>query len=54
MAKAGDLIFKPTKESMENNVLFTFSNKVKILPSQLSDNAAIYGAAALVWNELGQ
>ena len=28
-----------------------FKNKVKLLPSQLDKNAAIYGAAALVWEE---
>ncbi|MDR1756064.1 MAG: ROK family protein [Culturomica sp.] len=52
LAKAGDLIFKPTKDYMEMNMLKIFSNKVKLLPSQLDKNAAIYGAAALVWNEL--
>ena len=34
------------------NVLKIFANKVKLLPSQLDKNAAIYGASALVWNEL--
>lgn len=52
LAKAGDLIFEPTKDHMELNMLSIFSNKVKLLPSQLDKNVAIYGAAALVWNEL--
>lgn len=52
LAKAGDLLFKPTKEYMEMNMLKNFSNKVEILPSKLDKNPAIYGAAALVWNEL--
>lgn len=52
LAKAGALLFEPTKDHMEINLLKIFSNKVKILPSQLDKNAAIYGAAALVWNEL--
>ena len=52
LAKAGDLIFRGAKQAMESNVLSTFANKVKILPSQLTENAAIYGAAALVWSEL--
>lgn len=52
LAQAGDLLFEPTKDHMEMNMLKIFSNKVKLLPSQLVKNAAIYGAAALVWNEL--
>ncbi len=52
LAQAGDLLFKPTKDHMEMNMLKIFSNKVKLLPSQMDKNAAIYGAAALVWNEL--
>lgn len=52
LAKAGPLLFEPTKDHMEMNVLKIFANKVKLLPSQLDKNAAIYGAAALVWNEL--
>lgn len=31
------------------NLLKIYSNKVKILPSKLTKNVAIYGAAALVW-----
>ncbi len=50
---AGDYIFKPTKESMEQHLLPIFKNKIKILPSQLkSGDAAIVGASALVWKEL--
>ncbi|MBA7588572.1 N-acetylglucosamine repressor [subsurface metagenome] len=50
---AGDLIFKPTKDSMERHVLPVFRNKVKILPSELkAGSAAIVGASALVWKEL--
>lgn len=52
LTKAGDLLFGPTKEHMEMNMLKMFSNKVKLLPSQLTQNVAIYGAAALIWNEL--
>lgn len=51
LAKAGALLFEPTKDHMEMNMLKIFSNKVKLLPSQLTKNAAIYGAAALVWKE---
>ena len=50
--KAGDLLFEPVKDHMEMNLLKIYSNKVKILPSKLTKNVAIYGAAALVWKEL--
>lgn len=52
LAQAGDLLFEPTKDHMEMNMLKIFSNKVKLLPSKLTKNVAIYGSAALVWNEL--
>lgn len=54
LAKAGDLLFKPTREAMEQNMMKIFKNKVKLLPSQLDKNAAIYGAASLVWQEKEQ
>jgi glucokinase len=55
MAKSGDLIINPTKKYMEEAMLPIFKNKVKILPSALGDvNAAVLGASALVWNELGK
>lgn len=50
---AGELIFKPTRESMEEHLLPIFKNKIKILPSQLKPgDAAIVGASALAWKEL--
>ena len=50
---AGDYIFKPAKESMEQHLLTSFKNKIKILPSQLKPgDAAIVGASALVYQEL--
>lgn len=50
---AGDLIFKPTVESMNTHLLPVFKNKVRILPSQLKPgDAAIVGASALVWKEI--
>ena len=53
LAKAGNLIFDPIKHYMEENMLITFKNKVKVLPSELQDkNAAILGASALVWQAL--
>jgi len=50
VAKAGDLIFTPTKKYMEQYLLPIYRNKVKLLPSLLKkENAAVLGAAALVW-----
>lgn len=50
LTKAGELILKPTRESMETNLLKVFQNKVKILVSHLREaDAAILGASALVW-----
>ncbi len=50
LTKAGELLLKPTKEHMENNLIQVFQNKVKILVSHLKESdAAILGASALVW-----
>ncbi len=51
---AGDLIFKPTIESMNKHLLPIFSKRnIKVLPSELPmGDAAIVGASALVWKEL--
>ena len=52
LAKAGDMILDPIKWYMEENMLFAFKNKVKVLPSGLQNkNAAILGASALVWQK---
>lgn len=54
LAKAGDYIFEPTKRYMEQYMLSHFRNKVKLLPSGIEEgNAAILGAAALIWNKAG-
>lgn len=45
---AGDFLFRPTIESMENNLMPVFKNKIKVLPSKLKmGDAAIVGASAL-------
>ena len=50
LTKAGDLIFKPTREHMEANLIEVFQNKIKILVSHLKESdAAILGASALMW-----
>jgi glucokinase len=53
LANAGDLIFAPTKRSLEEHLLPVFRNKVKVIPSGLPEgNSAVLGAAALSWTEL--
>jgi glucokinase len=50
---AGELLFKPTKASMEKNLLSIYKNKIEILPSKLNlGDAAITGASAMVWKEI--
>ncbi len=52
LAKAGKYIFEPTQRAMEQSILQTFRNKVKLLPSGIDgENAAVLGASALVWAE---
>jgi len=54
LAQAGDLIIKPTKHEMENTLLRIYKSKVSIIPSGLKGNeAALLGAAALAWKEMG-
>lgn len=50
LSKAGDLIMKPIRESMEKNLLNIFKNKVKLMFSELKESdAAVLGASALGW-----
>jgi len=50
LTRAGELILKPTRRHMEENLIQVFQNKVKILISHLKESdAAILGASALVW-----
>ena len=48
LAKAGEILFEPVRRAMEANMLNIFKNKAQVLPSQLGDDAAILGSAALV------
>jgi glucokinase len=53
LSLAGDLIFKPTIKHMEANLMPVFRGKIKVLPSELQNQAApILGASSLVWNYL--
>lgn len=50
LALAGDQIFAPAKRHMEENLLYIYKGKVKLLSSELSlQNAAVLGASSLVW-----
>ena len=50
LTKAGDILMKPVKESMEKNLLPIFRDKVQLIFSELKESdAAILGASALVW-----
>jgi glucokinase len=54
LALAGDILFKPAIESMEENMLDIYKGRVKILASRLnSKNAAVLGASSLVWSNEG-
>lgn len=48
LAQAGDLLFKPTKEFLDKQVLYLMKGKIRVLASQLGANdAALLGAASL-------
>lgn len=53
LAKAGKLIFEPTKKYLDKYLLGIYSGKIKLLASKLQDkNIAVLGSAALMWQEL--
>jgi glucokinase len=53
LTNAGNHIFKPVKAYMEKNLLSIYRDKVKILPSGLTEtNAAVLGSAGLIWKEI--
>jgi glucokinase len=50
LALAGELIFEPARETMEEYLLSIYRGKVKILMSELNTrNAAVLGAGSLIW-----
>lgn len=52
LTKAGELLMRPTRRSMEANLLPIFQDKVKLIYSNLKEaDAAILGASALVGND---
>ena len=55
LALAGDYILVPTKKYMEENLLEIYKNKIRVeLSGLMGKNAAILGAAALIWDEIQQ
>ncbi|HNT41130.1 MAG TPA: ROK family protein [Tenuifilaceae bacterium] len=53
LANAGELLLDPTRRYMEEYLFPVFRGKVKLLISGLQNkNAAVLGAAALMWKEL--
>jgi glucokinase len=52
LAKAGELIMTPTRNSFEKNVFPAFQGKVPISESRLlAENGGIIGASALAWDK---
>lgn len=50
LARAGDLLLKPTQKYIDENVFPAFEGKVKLLRSELLDvNGGMVGASALAW-----
>ncbi len=50
LANAGELLLEPIRKAMNENVVFLWKNKVKILKSSLPGaDAAVLGASALAW-----
>ncbi len=50
LTKAGELIMRPIRESLDRNILNNFRGKTEILFSQLKEgDAAVLGASALGW-----
>lgn len=50
LAKSGELLMRPIRESMGKNMFHAFKGKVKVIPSELKEaDAAVLGASALGW-----
>jgi len=52
LSLAGELILEPARKAMEENLLYVYRGKVKLLESQLNNkNAAVLGASSLIWSK---
>lgn len=50
LAKSGDLLLKPIRESLDKNIMDCFRGKTQIIVSELKESdAAVLGASALGW-----
>lgn len=50
LAKSGELLLKPLRNSLDKNMMSIFKGKVKVLVSELKEaDAAVLGASALGW-----
>lgn len=54
LAKAGDLLLNPVKKYLDQFILRNYKGKVEVKLSGLPENAAVLGAAALGWKEIGR
>lgn len=53
LANAGDLLLKPTREYMEENLFPIYRGKVDLIVSDMKEtSAAVLGTSALAWKEL--
>ncbi|MEX0686351.1 MAG: ROK family protein [Balneolales bacterium] len=53
LTNAGDILLKPTKKYMEENLMEVYKDKVKIIKSGLVlEDVGILGAAASIWNKI--
>ncbi len=51
LTKAGDILFNPVAETLEEQLLGIYKGKIKLLASGINENAAVLGAASLIWNK---
>jgi len=52
LIRAGELLFKPTRESFEKQLLNHYRGHIHIHPSALHESdAAVLGAASIIWKE---
>jgi glucokinase len=54
LTKAGEILLKPTRISMEKNLFSAYKGKIKLMLSEISGSDAICGAAALAWNSVAK
>jgi glucokinase len=51
LIRAGELLFKPTRDSFDENLLNNYKGHIHIYPSALHESdAAVLGAASILWN----